>query len=431
MSKGLKLGIAVLVLILIAVGGIAGLALMQKQTLEGQLASTQTQYGEAQNKITELTAKLTENQQNIDKLSSDLKSKTREAAQAQSTLSDLQHRVDEAQAQIDQVTGERDDWKSRIETMRRERDELVTKLKEQTEQAVQQAKQAEVAPAVDAPSNPNSAEGEDYWANVVKQKAALQLELDKVKSELDQTALGLTDAKKINSDLQLQLKELKDEKDEIERKIKYGEDLANNLSIELARARNDQKFTNDRADKLKDQNGQLQDQIRQLMTTKVALERTVAHLNDDKSKMQNKLAETENVIQGRINEIWQIKESLDEKISNMPNVPKQDNKSVSVDLPPIVVNTSGADVATESGEGANAPKTEGSVLSINLPNNFVIIDMGQSNSSLRMGNALKVMRDNREIATLEVIQVRRDISAADIKQKSSDIKVGDVVKSYN
>ena len=73
-------------------------------------------------------------------------------------------------------------------------------------------------------------------------------------------------------------------------------------------------------------------------------------------------------------------------------------------------------------------KTEGSIISINESNNFVIVDLGQDNSSVSIGAHLKVYRDSNVIANLEIIQVRRDICAADIKTKSAELKVGDVVK---
>ena len=75
-------------------------------------------------------------------------------------------------------------------------------------------------------------------------------------------------------------------------------------------------------------------------------------------------------------------------------------------------------------------KTQGSIISINETNNFVIVDLGQENSPVSVGNPLKVYRGSNQIATLEVIQLRRDICAADIKDKSSELKVGDVVKLY-
>ena len=160
-----------------------------------------------------------------------------------------------------------------------------------------------------------SAQGDQYWASVLKQKAALQVELEKEKSELDQAALQVVDLKKQNSDLEVEVKQVSNEKDEIIQKIKYGQDLADNLSIDLARSRNDQKAVNDRADKLKEENLELLSQIRDLTSAKLELERTVARLTDDKDAMQKKLIETESVIQSRIDDIWKIKEGLDKKLS--------------------------------------------------------------------------------------------------------------------
>ena len=79
----------------------------------------------------------------------------------------------------------------------------------------------------------------------------MQIELEKEKSDLDQAALQVVDLKKQNSDLELEVKQVTNEKDEIVQKIKYGQDLADNLAVDLARSRNDQKAVNDRADKLK------------------------------------------------------------------------------------------------------------------------------------------------------------------------------------
>ena len=96
--------------------------------------------------------------------------------------------------------------------------------------------------------------------------------------------------------------------------------MADNLSIDLARSRNDQKAVNDRADKLKEENLELLSQIRDLTSTKLELERTVSRLTDDKDAMQKKLIETESVIQSRIDDIWKIKESLDKKLSENASV---------------------------------------------------------------------------------------------------------------
>ena len=259
----------------------------------------------------------------------------------------------------------------------------------------------------------------------------MQLDLEKAKADLDQSVLQVGELKKQNADLQLEAKNLTDAKEEIEhklqqsqqefdRKVKYNEDLANSLSLEIARAHSDQKQANDHAENVKQENTKLQSQLKQLSTTKLALEKTIAQINQEKSVMQKKLAETEGVIQGRIDEIWQIKQNLDKKISDLPK------SSGEVELPPIIVNAQQGQNDAPA-KAVVAAKTQGSIISINEANNFVIVDFGEGDGS-QVGRKLKVYRGNNQVAALEVIQVRKDISAADIKQKSTVLRVGDIVR---
>ncbi|MDE2010458.1 MAG: hypothetical protein KGJ09_10360, partial [Candidatus Omnitrophica bacterium] len=135
--------------------------------------------------------------------------------------------------------------------------------------------------------------------------------------------------------------------------------------------------------------------------------------------------ETESVIQGRIDDIWKIKQSLDKRLAENAS-----GSSSGVELPPIIVNAPGQSSAAEAAAPAAVAtgKTQGSIISINEPNNFVIVDLGQDNSPVAIGSTLKAYRGSSEIATLQVIQIRRDICAADIKTRSADLRVGDMVK---
>jgi hypothetical protein len=131
------------------------------------------------------------------------------------------------------------------------------------------------------------------------------------------------------------------------------------------------------------------------------------------------------VIQDRINEIWSIKQTLDQKITQMSQV-----KDKNVELPPIIVNASGRGAAAEvpaASAVADAVDQRHKIISINQKNHFVIVDMGQAHGST-IGRQLKVVRAGKEIATLEVIQVRKDISAADIKDQKASVQVGDQVQ---
>jgi len=435
MSIGVRVSVSILALCVAVSVAFAVLTYMQKQTLQGQNQMLHGQISSDQSSLADLTTKVKKLQDDADQLNNKISQAQQEKAQVQSQFDDLKHRSDDLQAQIQQANADRDDWKNREATIQRERDDLVQKLKNRPtkivyrDHIVQASEATAMATATMPAVDVTSTQGDQYWANVLKQKAALQVEVQKEKYDLDQAALQVVDLKKQNSDLELEIKSVTNEKDEIVQKIKYGQDVADNLSIDLARSRNDQKMVNDRADRLKEQNMDLLNQIRDLSSTKVELEKTISRLTDDRDNMQKKLIETQSVIQSRIDDIWKIKEGLDKKLSENAPTP---TSSGSMDLPPIIVNAPNNQQPTASDSGVNvqapAGKVQGNIISINESNNFVIVDFGSDNSSVAIGNSLKVYRNSNNIASLQVIQVRRDICAADIKDKSGDLKVGDVVK---
>jgi len=193
--------------------------------------------------------------------------------------------------------------------------------------------------------------------------------------------------------------------------------------LELARAKNDRKFLGDRNTKLGDENGNLREQIKGLTSTKIALEKTIVRLQDEKRGIEKKLLETENVIQSRIDEIWEIKESLDQNVQ-----PARVSAAVGeIELPPIVVAQGTQARVSLPSSAAIGIGFNGNVLSVNEENNFVILDLGEA-SGVEVGEKLNVYRGADYVAGLEIIQIRKDICAADIKDKVAKIKVGDAVK---
>jgi len=437
MSIAVRVSVWILGVLVVVSAAVAVLALMQKQTLQGQNQRLQSQITDDQSKLADLTTKTKKLQDDEDQLNTKISQAQQEKAQSQSLYNDLKHKSDDLQAQITQANSDRDDWKNRSDTVSRERDALMEKLKNPPVKIVYKDRFLQSIPAAPeasnaAPVDVTSSQGDQYWASVLKQKAALQLELEKEKSQLDQAALQVIELKKENSDLELQVQQVTNEKDEIGQKIKYGQDLADNLAIDLARSHNDEKAVNDRADRLKDENLQLLSQIRNLNSSKLELEQTVSRLTDDKDAMQKKLIETESIIQSRIDDIWKIKQSLDKKLSENASS-ETSPQNGGMELPPIIVNAPNnnqqAAASTNSAvSAAPSGKSQGSIISINDANNFVIVDLGQENSAVSVGNSLKVYRNSDVVANLEVIQVRRDICAADIKDKTDTLKVGDVVK---
>jgi chromosome segregation ATPase len=432
MSKAVRIGVIGLGVLVVVSAAVAVLALMQKQTLQEQNQRLHSQITDDKTQLADLTTKAKKLEDEADQLNNKISQAQQDKSQAQSLYDDLKHKSDDLQAQVTQANSDRDDWKNRVDTVSRERDNLMEKLKHPPVKIVYKDRIVVKTPAQENNLNPpggmTSDQGDQYWASVLKQKAALQLEIEKGKSSLDQAALQVVDLKKQNSDLQLEIKQLSNEKDEINQKIKYGQELGDNLAIDLARSRNDQKAVNDRADKLKQENLELLSQIRGLTSTKLDLEKTISRLTDDKDAMQKKLVETQSVIQSRIDDIWKIKSSLDKKLSE--NAPPSSSEG-GMELPPIIVNPSNNQQEGASAYPSSGGKREGSIISINESNNFVIVDLGQGNSPVSVGNVLKVYRNSNAIATLQVIQVRQEICAADIKTKTRGLKVGDSVRFPN
>jgi len=446
MSIAVRVSVWILGMLVVVSAAVAVMALMQKQTLQGQNQALHNQLTDAQSHITELTSKAKTLQDQSDELNAKITQAQQDKSQLQSQFDELKTKTDDLQHQVEQAGSDRDDWKNRVETISRERDDLMQKLKNQPTKIVYKTKivhdaanDASATAATGTAPSTAAAGNDEYWASVLKQKAALQIELQKEKVELDQAALQVVSLKKQNSDLELQVKQISNDKDDIVQKIKYGQDLADNLSIDLARARNDQQSVTDRAEKVRQQNMQLLSQIRDLNSTKLELERTVSRLTDEKDGMQKKLVETESVIQSRIDDIWKIKSSLDKRLAE--NAPASSGQG-SMDLPPIIVNAPNqpqaqaapaeaqpqAAPAADTSVATSSGKTQGTIISINESNNFVIVDFGKDNSPVSIGTPLEVYRNGQNVALLDVIQVRRDICAADIKDKSAQLKVGDTVR---
>ncbi|MEI8011037.1 MAG: hypothetical protein WCI27_00960 [Candidatus Omnitrophota bacterium] len=461
----IKIKQSILILgVLVALAVIAGYILfVQKQSAEARVATLSEQITQYETKSMEQLKKLSTLQAESDKMRKEMDLRNSEKDELVKKSDSAQREVSRLNDEIVKIKKENSTWDDKIAGLRRERDELIKQVMDLknrpgTDKTVEKVVSrdhpaAEGALPEGADQSLSVQAGSDlYWAGVVRQKAALELEVKKLKDELNKNNLLVAELKKSNSDADLELGRVKNERDEIVRKIKYGEDLADNLSVELARARNEQKMTTDHSEQLITENQQLRLDIKQLTTTKIALEKSIASLSDEKNAIEKKLVETENIIQGRIDEIWQIKKDIDKRFDGKAAKPTGD-----VELAPIVVNkeepVQEKPVSTEKIAAAKAPvkapakagvkaavkaapakvvmvpsnKIQGTIVSLNEDNNFVIIDQGEK-TGIKVGDAFNVFHRGVQVGTIEIIQVRQDISAADIKQKSTALAIGDIVK---
>lgn len=525
MSKSTKLSIFLLIGILLASLGFAAYLVTEKQKLEQSNSQLSLELQQAQDREKQKIVQ-------VQKLEADL---TKQIEKAKDEREQLTKKVKEAEGQVDKLVTqtqeakqERDQWKGRIDSVRSERDALdkkVAELNTQLEEAqksVQQAKtdlakaqeealkiantpvavtQASgavvmrtptpvVQPSVStepakAPTKVEPPENETYWAQVLREKTELEIDLRKLKNELSTQSIEIVDLEQQNVDLQISLENFQKQKTQIEeslngkytnlnKELRYKEDMINSLSLEVAKARSDRSKFETKVDDLQKDNGVLRGQVQELSSTKSALEKTIVRLKDDKSKVEHMLGVKEALVETKIREIWEIKQrldkslsfvrsNLDESFSSVKSNLESSFKSVETDLkssihsvqnnldqsfvdvktnidssfdgvkkystpkvelPPIVVNSNLSANAIEQVETAGL---NGKVISINTQNNFLIMDVGQD-KNINIGNTYSVYRGATYIGSVEIIQVRKEISAADIKEQRSPIQVGDIVR---
>ncbi len=409
MSNGSKLAFVVIFIlfgmsVFVAVSSLSERTLLEKSVAAKVLESSQ---------VKEREKKLIEDNQRLEGQLKDQKNRE----------SKLQEQLDGINNQITQLTVERDDWKNKVDSLRKERDDVMAKFQEKSS-VPPQIIYKEVPTKGEAPSAPDQ-----YWADTIKQKASLEIKVNNFQNQLSSKAIEADELKKKNSDLMLELGQLKNEKEEIDHKIKESEDLADSMAIELAKERNNRKYFDEKLDKFKGENSQLRTQIKELTSTKITLEKNISELKKSKDAVEKRLAEAENIVQGRLDDILNIKNSLEQRFPSVKQAAAQaavsqaQGKSKEVELPPIVVS------ATASGNNDSAVPAgfNGKVVSINGDENFVVVDIGQD-SGIHVGDRLSVYHDNQYISDLEIIQVRKNVSAADIKEKSADLRVGDTVR---
>lgn len=433
-AKKIALILGALVLL---VTGFAFVTVMDKMKLEQDNANLQDSLIQTQDREQK-------GQIEIKKLKKEVADSQQDASKLKTKLSKTEKQAEDLMDQVDNIKKDRDKFKDRVDNIKKERDGLMSKVQNlvkkneslqedlQRARSMQEEMEAEPVPTPQPKTRstarqtsiPVTADDGDeaYWAQLLKDKASLEIKISELEEELSQNSLEIVELTQAKTELEIELDTVQHDREELERNIAHQEGLINNLSLELARTKNDKKFVSDRAKKVTDENKELRKQLKMLASTKGALEKSIVRLTKDKDKIESQLGQSEIIVQSKIDEIWDIKDSLDKafKTSTTGVEPSSD-----VELPPIVVSSNGQGASYNT--GISHPGLNGKVVSINEDNNFLIVNIGED-SGVRVGDKLSVYRDTKYLASLEVIQVRKDIAAADIKDQWTKIQVGDLVQ---
>ncbi len=341
----------------------------------------------------------------------------------------LDSEMGELRVKFDSLSKERDKLQGNFDVVSKERAELVDKIqvlaKEKTDLEGEVSKLKETAaskgsesmmPAITVAGAPTD---DAYWANLLREKASLEIKAKNLEDQLSDLQLKTERAMEEGRKLELQLKSTLDAKSDLERRLVYNEKLAETLSEDLVREKRDKKTISEQLTTLRSENFELKSRLMALGDKKSSLETRLVDLQQEREVLAKRLSELDQILQERVDQIIQVKEDIKQVRAQTKEVSTKDSRVVQ--LQPIVVK---AEDPSPQKKGGLA----GQVLAVNEENNFVIIDMGEDDG-VKAGQTFSVYRNTQKIAALEVIQTRKEISAADIKNVGSGakIRVGDMV----
>ena len=122
MSIAVRVSVWILGALVVVSAAVAVLALMQKQTLQGQNQALHRQISDDESKLADLTTQAKRLEDTADQLNNKISQTQQEKAQVQSQYDVLKRKSDDLQSQLDQANSDRDDWKNRVGTITKERD---------------------------------------------------------------------------------------------------------------------------------------------------------------------------------------------------------------------------------------------------------------------------------------------------------------------
>ncbi|MFA4889266.1 MAG: hypothetical protein WC628_06810 [Candidatus Omnitrophota bacterium] len=351
------------------------------------------------------------------KLKVSLDEKTEEAKRMDGRIRSLEGERSLLNKQLEEISRLKQDLDSKFDLVNKEKNDLVEKLKKlQQAQAPVQAHgpaQAEFVPQTN----------DAYWANLLKIKAELEMQLAAVRGDLKSIQLTNEQLQRERPTFELDINSLRREKEDLKRQIDYNQKLMDSIAKDLVREKNDKSLIEDSLKSLKNENSVLTQQLKSLLNHKSKLETKMQGLQEDKASVERRLSEMEAMLSDKSIQINKLKNEIESLRSGKPLDLSAENKN-SVELAPILVKPNAAE---ETPAAPDIGEMQGRVLALNKESNFVVVDLGEE-AGIKAGDIMHVYRDNKAVATLEVIQLRKNISACDIKKTNTPLKVGDVVK---
>ncbi len=260
-------------------------------------------------------------------------------------------------------------------------------------------------------------ESDMFVANLLKQKVGLEVEIERLKNEIEPKNQVISMLKAESVDKDLRLARLQEEKNLIEQSLKDSEQVAQIISNDFLREKDVNKDDKRMSEKFALENNALKSKISEF--EEIAKEYN--NLLAEKESMNAKLARLESDVEYKNHEINKFKIALQESaVKSQEARAEAYHSPEEVDLPPIRAQKT-AKLTTPSLEQRLGEKLElkGRIVTVNKEHNFVVIDLGKQDG-IDIGNKLNVYRGETFLGSVEIIQTRDRIAAANIK----DLKEG-------
>ncbi|MEK7868371.1 MAG: hypothetical protein AAB157_03230 [Candidatus Omnitrophota bacterium] len=260
-------------------------------------------------------------------------------------------------------------------------------------------------------------ESDMFVANLLKQKVGLEVEIERLKNEIEPKNQVISMLKAESVDKDLRLAKLQEEKNLIEQSLKDSEQVAQIISNDFLREKDVNKDDKRMSEKFALENNALKSKISGF--EEIAKEYN--NLLAEKESMNAKLARLESDVEYKNHEINKFKIALQESaVKSQEARAEAYHSPEEVDLPPIRAQKT-AKLTTPSLEQRLGEKLElkGRIVTVNKEHNFVVIDLGKQDG-IDIGNKLNVYRGETFLGSVEIIQTRDRIAAANIK----DLKEG-------
>ncbi len=246
--------------------------------------------------------------------------------------------------------------------------------------------------------------GDAFWSNLLREKVGLELRLGSMERLLNKKDSEIASFGEEKQRLNQSMDELLNKKMDLEGRIEEIKRIVASLSDSLEQEKNEKLSYAKKIKEMEDKESQLRLKLDETDSAKVGLEKKIRDLEADmkqkeeaKQKFQERLGHINRILEDEMLQVTQLKQDLETALQKIKNL-SYAAESPAVELPAIEITDSAL---------------KGRIVSINLKENFVVIDIGRRDGASK-GQELSVYRGNELIAKLQIIEVREVTAAAKI-----------------